>query len=95
VHRFVQQQPAAGTLLLRAGRCRVSTLQVVAEHQRHVDVAGPEHAHGFRRLGLGQQQVDTRAFRLHPRGGGRHNGGQRGRERRQPHPALAHPDMGG
>jgi len=93
VHRLVEQQPAACPLLVRTRRFRVRVLLVVAEHQRHIHVAGPEHAQRLRRLGLGQHEVHAGALRLEPGGGGRHDGAQGGGERGQPDPSLAQPHV--
>ena len=93
MNRLVEEQPAARSLLFGARWAGVGILLVVPEHQRHVHVSGPEHAQRLRRLGLGQHEVHARAFRLKPGRGGRNDGAQRGRERRQPYPALAQPDV--
>jgi hypothetical protein len=57
------------------------------EHERHVHVAGPEHAQGFRRLSLGQGEIQAGVLGLEPGRGHRHQRAERRRERGQPDPA--------
>jgi hypothetical protein len=85
VHRLRQQQLLAQILRVRR-RCRPVRC-LVAEHQRDVDVAGPQHPHCLGRLRLGQPQVDARVPVVEDRRGGRHDRTQRGRERGQPQSA--------
>ncbi len=73
--------PGAGALP------RLGSVRGVAEHQRDVDVARPEHAERLGRFGLGQPQVNARLVFAQQRRGGRHDGAERRRERRQPQPS--------
>ncbi len=47
-----------GVRALAGARIR-ARLREVPEHQRHVDVPGPQHAQRLGRFGLGQPQVDA------------------------------------
>ena len=88
VDGIVEEQPGPGALVRVAGRARGRPVLVVPEHQRHVHVAGPEHAQGFRRLSLGQREVQAGILRLEPGRGHGYQRAERRRERGQPDPAC-------
>ena len=88
-------RPRAGLLSGNPRAVRARRVRGVPEHHRHVHVPGAQHAQRLRRFGLGQPQVDAGlALAEHGRGG-RHDGAERGRERRQPEPPGAQPGVGG
>jgi len=64
---------------------------LVPEDQRNIHVAGPEHAHRFLRLGLGQPQVDARIPLVQDRRRGGHDRTERRGERGEPQPPGAQP----
>ena len=94
VNRVVQDQPGPGAVLLAGGRARGHAVLVVPEHQRDIRVARPQHVQRFRRLGLGQAEVEARGFGLQPDGCGGHDRAERRRERGQPDPARAQAHVG-
>jgi len=94
VHRLVEQQHAAGALVGWLGRLVVGVLLVVPEDDRDVHVASSQHPQRLGWLRLRQHELQARRLGAEPGRGRRDQRAERGRERRQPHPAAAQPDVG-
>ena len=83
VNLLVEDQPGPGALR-GGGRADRGPVLCVLGDQRNVHLAGPEHPHRLRRLGLGQQQIDPGVPGGQPGQRGGDDRRQRGREDGQP-----------
>jgi hypothetical protein len=92
VHRLVEDE-----ILAQIGHVLILRFRAIGvpEDERHVDVTGPQHSQRLGRLGLGEPQVDVGVTGTKRRRGGRDQGAERRRERRQPQPSGPQPGVGG
>jgi hypothetical protein len=91
VEEHLLSQSVGGRAMLSAGGLPsapgVPGFWLVPEDQRHVHVAGFQHAQCLRRLGLGEPQVNAGVLGVQHGSRRGHDRPERRRERRQPQPA--------